>query len=360
MLTVFFCVLVSLAPTCTCSQLSVDLGKGLSAGVEKVHQKLYRGIQCDECPPAHFVKTVFPNGKPVTLECDACPIRLRYQGIPQTLVLGIGTPKERRAEVDDKMKRLLVTNQHFTALRMLFAQSSGELLMSSGSAFAFFDKHISFSNGESFDHQSLWDIFRLGTMAPHHGQTIDEMMTHLRSLPLGAPPLTFEMYLEPDVPMTPSDHQRWFRVEAVCMTDPVTGQLALSISLIDITDLKNVQHELVRKEKELREANKMIQRQVQWWHATPQLHSYPTTELLCCAQARQELLQMRLQSDRDVAERTSRKLQEVGCLTVDARGTPFLSIQLCSLRSGPVLFEPRDTQSVNAYPSCGMPRCGQH
>ena len=190
------------------------------------------------------------------------PIRVNYHGVAQTFLLFVGTPQQRRTEVDNKMKRLLLTNDHFTSLRMLFLQTCGKLLMSSNSAHEFFNSHFEFQNGKGFNEQTLSDLLHLATIAPHHGQTVDQMIARLTALPLGAPALMFELYFAGDGEVDKPEERRWFRVEAVCMTDPVISELAVSIKLIEITDLKTVQYQLSQKEKELRQANKLIRRQV--------------------------------------------------------------------------------------------------
>ena len=222
------------------------------------------------------MRTIYPNGKATTIEVDMSPIRVNYHGVAQTFLLFVGTPQQRRTEVDNKMKRLLLTNDHFTSLRMLFLQKCGELLMSSNSAFEFFNNHFEFQNGKGFNEQTLSDLLHLATIAPHHGQTVDQMIARLTALPLGAPALMFELYFAGDGEVDKPEERRWFRVEAVCMTDPVISELAVSIKLIEITDLKTVQYQLSQKEKELRQANKLIRRQVCAVCRTVRLSIIPT------------------------------------------------------------------------------------
>eukprot|EP00591_Stephanopyxis_turris_P008139 CAMPEP_0195527130 /NCGR_PEP_ID=MMETSP0794_2-20130614/28617_1 /TAXON_ID=515487 /ORGANISM="Stephanopyxis turris, Strain CCMP 815" /LENGTH=110 /DNA_ID=CAMNT_0040657975 /DNA_START=1 /DNA_END=330 /DNA_ORIENTATION=- len=55
---------------------SLDLEDGASVGILKYHQKIYQDCQVDEKILPSFVRTLYPNGKAMTIECDASPIRV--------------------------------------------------------------------------------------------------------------------------------------------------------------------------------------------------------------------------------------------------------------------------------------------
>ena len=121
-------------------QLNVDLEADASIGVKNRHALFYDVVQTQEKTLGPTIQTIYPNNVPKTYEIMMSPIRLVWDGVPQTLVLVNGHEKSADTEVQHDLQRAIEMQRHSKALVMLFRCSDGQLLSYSPSAHDFYNR----------------------------------------------------------------------------------------------------------------------------------------------------------------------------------------------------------------------------
>eukprot|EP00750_Incisomonas_marina_P025102 INCI5321.3.p1 GENE.INCI5321.3~~INCI5321.3.p1 ORF type:complete len:989 (-),score=174.21 INCI5321.3:4241-7207(-) len=226
-----------------------DLESDASQGVRKRHAIFYDMVQCQEQPVGPTVTTIYPNGKPVTYDLMMTPIRVRWKGIPQTVVLVNGNLKDRDSTFQGELQRAMEMQRHSKALVMLFKCSDGGMLAYSPSAYTFYTRYAYFRReSASFKDQTLSNIMRFSTLSDDCPFTMDELLERVKNMTRVDSELVVEVVKTP----FEGDNKkiRWFRLQFVPISDPVTGENVVSVSEVDITNLKDVEAALKLKEVE--------------------------------------------------------------------------------------------------------------
>lgn len=208
----------------------------------------YDMVQCQEKPMGPSVTTIYPGGKPVTYDLMMTPIRVRWKDVEQTLVLVNGYLKD-DVSVQSELQRALDMQRHAKALVMLFKCDDGSMLAHSPSAYTFYTRYAYFTDSVAFRDQTLADILRFSTPSEDCEFTMAQIVERVGHMTRVDPELSLEVLKTP-FEGSGSKGIRWFRMQFVPISDPVTGENVVSLSEVDITDLKDVEAALKLKEVE--------------------------------------------------------------------------------------------------------------
>jgi len=226
----------------------MDINRDLSPALKQQHDMYFHMIQCQEKSIGPTVQTLYPHGRPVTYEMILTPIRLKWRGQDQTVVLVNAYEKQDlQYSIQGELQRAREMQRHSQALVMLFRCRDGALLSYSPSAYAFYTKYSYFKDNHSvFEEVNLKDLLRFSTSSDDY--TMNEVFDIVSAKKSTDPELVIEVM---KTPFEASKKEiRWFRVEFVPILDPMTGETAVSVSEFDITQMKNAEEALRLKEVE--------------------------------------------------------------------------------------------------------------
>lgn len=224
--------------------------KDASAGAKKRHLLFYEVIQCQEKTLGPTIQTIYPRGVPVTYELVMTPIRVRWKGAVQTVVLVNGYEKKNQEiAIQHELKRAIEMQRNSQSLTMLFKCQDGTMLAYSPSAYAFYTHYTFFNNSEnkmSFGDHTLKQILQF-SIPDEDAMTMDEVLEKVHHMTRTDPPIEIEVT---KTPFEGTAAVNWFRLSFVPISDPVTGENVVSVTEVEITDIKEVQAELKLKEAE--------------------------------------------------------------------------------------------------------------
>eukprot|EP00750_Incisomonas_marina_P015150 INCI18098.1.p1 GENE.INCI18098.1~~INCI18098.1.p1 ORF type:complete len:1351 (+),score=240.12 INCI18098.1:202-4053(+) len=247
--------------------LEMDLESHESESTQRKRDMLYELVQVGENRFGPALQTVYPSGSSVTFEVVGWPLRLNYQGQPQTFICVCGYEQNSLAEGLREQLRALEMQRHSPVLLMLFDSATEAMLASSPSASEFYSRysaddrakfeksHVPGDERWTFKKQTLSSILRFSMLeapqsddSPSQNVTGDTLIPRLQQLRVWDEPITVEVL---KYPRTCDDGtRRWHRMQFVAIQDPATGSTVLSMSETEVTRIKEVQAALKRKEYE--------------------------------------------------------------------------------------------------------------